>query len=141
VSGFWVFVQAVVIGSVLEVGMGELAEWFDSDTSYLAGKAHDSEDVLGFFERLNPEVWSWSFLAAGRQVVRLLGRNQSHRGFQTLAIIEDVVDVGQDCYSDPGVAVRSQSIRRGRQTACRRAQLVQPVVRLVLGSRRTSWWL
>ena len=66
VSGFWVFVQAVVIGSVLEVGMGKRAEWFDSDTSYLAGKTHDAEDVLGFFERLNPEVWAWSFLAAGR---------------------------------------------------------------------------
>ena len=92
-SRLWVLVQAVVIGSVLEVGMGELAEWFDSDTAYLAGEAHDAQDVLGFFERLNPEVWARSFLAAGRQVVRLLRRNQSHRGFQTLAIIEHVIDI------------------------------------------------
>ena len=140
-SGFWVFVQAVVIGSVLEVGMGKRAEWFDSDTSYLAGKTHDAEDVLGFFERLNPEVWSWSFLAAGRQVVRLLGRNQSHRGFQTLAIIEHVIDIRQDCYSDPRVAVRSQSIHRVRQTACHTALPVRMAARLVLVSQRTSWWL
>jgi len=66
VSRFWVFVQAVVIGAVLEVSMGKLAKWFDSDTSYLAGKTHDAQNVLGFFERLNPKVWAWSFLVAGR---------------------------------------------------------------------------
>ena len=65
-SGFWVLVQSVIVGTVLEVGMGKFAEWFDSDTAYLAGEAHDAQDVLGFFERLNPEVWAWSFLAAGR---------------------------------------------------------------------------
>jgi hypothetical protein len=56
VTGFWVLVQSVIVGKVLEVGMEELAEWFNSDTAYLAGKTHDAQDVLGFFERLNPEV-------------------------------------------------------------------------------------
>jgi len=66
VSRLGVFVQAVVIGVVLEVSMGKLAKWFDSDRSYLAGKTHDAQNVLGFFERLNPKVWAWSFLVAGR---------------------------------------------------------------------------
>jgi hypothetical protein len=50
VSGFWVLVQAVIVGTVLEVSMGKPAKWFDSDAAYLAGKTHDSQDVLGFFE-------------------------------------------------------------------------------------------
>ncbi len=140
VSWFWVLVQAVVIGTVLEVGMGKLAEWFDSDTAYLAGKTHDSQDVLGFFERLNPKVWARSFLAAGRQVVRLLRRNQSHRRFQTLAIIKHVIDIRQDCCSDHVLAARSQSTRRVRHTACHTALPVPMAARLALGSQRTSWW-
>ena len=93
--------------------------------------------MLSFLEGFDQKVRARFFLVTRGQIMRLLGRNESHRFLQTLAKIQHIVDVWKHCKPDLLSWVHNQVAHQARQIAYRTTPQERLAALLVHGSPHT----